>query len=148
MAKHKWEFTVGDRSHDGHGLKDTFVIESNLTVAEAREAYHKAKKKFKKAYPEVICSDYEDGSVEYSMLQELRLLGFEFENCDGDGEEGEEDEVIYPSSEGMLQLTMWCIKQGNPEFKYKLINNDLEEFGGYGPGGDYISFIGYGTFSS
>lgn len=145
-TKHKWKLEIGDRSGDGHSQCDTFLIESNLTVEEANEAYFAAKKALKKGYPETICHDYEDGSIDRDMIDKLHSLGFEFTNWDADGEPGDEDEIMYPGSDGMAQLTLWFIKQGNPEFKYKILSDNVPTFGGHTKKG-YIGQIGYGVFS-
>ena len=144
--KHKWAIDIGDWSNDGHGKCESKLIESNLTNEEAREAYFKAKEKLGKAYPEIVCQEYEDYLVDAEMLKELRAHGFEFKDCDGEGEGDEE--VVYPYVEGMLQLTLWFIQQGNPDFKYKIINPPSTPrlaFYGFDKQKRHISFIGYGV---
>jgi hypothetical protein len=144
--KHKWNIDIGDWSNDGHGKCESKLIESNLTHEEAREAFFKAKEKLGKSYPEEICHEYEDHSVTADMLDELKGHGFEFEGCDEDGEGDER--VVYPYTEGMLQLTLWFIKVGNPDFKYKIINPPSTPslaFYGFDKQKRHISFIGYGV---
>jgi len=147
--KHKFNIDIGDWSSDGHGKCKSFLFESSHSVEDVREAYFAAGKKLKKNWPEEVCHDYGDYSVTAEVLRELKQVGFEFKDCDFDGEEGADDEVCYPSEEGMLQLTVWFIKQGNPEIKLKQISTPKVPslaFYGFDKKKRHIGFIGYGIY--
>ena len=139
----KFKIAIGDWSGDGHGINEYFKIKSNKSVEEVREAYFKAIQILGKDYPKEICQEYEDDYVSEYDQEELEELGFVFthyhENTLG---------LVYPTAKGMLELTLWFLKQGDPD----LILKQEEEvptlhFYGFDDKERHIGFIGYGLFN-
>jgi len=58
----RFKLILGDWSDDGHGKTETFIVESNKPVDEAREAYFEAVKKTGIDFGEQVCRDYEDNT--------------------------------------------------------------------------------------
>ncbi len=61
----------GDPGGDGHSIKETYWIESNLSESEMIKAYKKGAKKLGTDLVEHICEDYQDRTVPGEFLVQL-----------------------------------------------------------------------------
>ncbi len=141
---YEFKIAIGDWSGDGHGKSDHYTYKTNKPIEEVREAYFSAIKKLGKDYPGTICQNYEDSSVTPEVIAELKERGFTFTRHDDE----EDDGTIYPYQDGMLELTEWFLKQGDPELKLEGCNEDQPTlyFYGYDEKDRHIGYIGYGLF--
>lgn len=146
MAKaklYRFHLDIGDWSDDGHGKKETFLIESNKTVGACREAYFKAQKKLaERLWPSELSAHYEERfMLSDSRVAEIRKLGFNF------GAVVLGDEYEYANAVGMAHYTLWFIKHGNPRINARIVPLDTFAFYGSDKKGRHIGFIGYGCFT-
>lgn len=146
---HQFRIPVGDWSSDGHGQCDWFTVNCSHPLNEVREAYFKAIEVLGKEWPTYICSAYEYSWVDKEDEEELTKLGFDVTTFEeryarGDGEE----ELWHPTSEGMLELTLWFIQQGDVEIQFEIVPTQqaMFPFYGYDDEGRHISATGYGIF--
>lgn len=141
MLKTKWELQIGDWSGDGHSQCDDYVIESNFTVQEAREAYFVAKKKYPKICPEKVACEWES-SLTIKEAQAWIDAGVL------DISKSAEEWVDEFHTDDFALAVLNYIKLGNAEFEFKIIEDDLETFNyyGYDKKKRHIGFFGYGLF--
>ncbi len=124
------KLVVGDWSKDGHNQSDDVYVECNLTNAELDKVLHQQK---------IIdlnqeCREYEDSSLSpecTAKLLELKILD----------EESFEPHYKYKDrhsvcgSDAWVELLMSVVKhylEPDVEFKYKIINTNSINVGGYG----------------
>jgi len=129
--KYKFKIPVGDPSGDGHSQCEYFIIESNKSQEEIKEAYNKSceltglvftenkdivvnGEKLDWQHPEYknrkICVDFE--SYEASNLAKEILKNY---NIDGD----------VDGTDGLLDIFLEFIKLSLPNFEYKLIEDNI-----------------------
>lgn len=143
MLEHKWLLSIGDWSKDGHRECDNFMIQSNFTNKEAREAYFTAKDKFLDICPEEIGNHWCESPTkeECQLWLDAGLLDKEL------NAEEWEDELQY-NTEEFANVVLKYIKLGDPEFEFKISeeNQDTFHFYGYDEKERHISGFGYGLF--
>lgn len=137
--KYLFSIPVGDFSDDGHGKCEYYEYSSNKPIEDIREAYFSAKEKLGKAYPEIVCENHEENTVDEDLQDELEALGFQFDD-------NEESPYCLVDND-MLKLTEWFLKQGDNDLilerkpeKYV----PMLQFYGYDKQGRHIGGIGYG----
>lgn len=141
MSPHKFSLTLGDWSGDGHSNRVNFIVECDLPVKEAREAFFAAKEKLPpETHPDNICSGYEETRIPKATLAKLRALGMPLPA---------EDEDFGLTTEDLADWTCWFINQGNPAVNARLVLDLLPDFHfwGYDDKGRHIGQIGYGLMS-
>jgi hypothetical protein len=121
MKKYLFEIPIGDWSNDGHGMCDHFVIESNVSMNKIFDAYFKAQEELpKEICPEGMCESYRDGNIPADIVKKLREYNFTHKFDSVSNSDGSES----PSSEDMLEIVLWFIKQGNNKIKLKVVKLD------------------------
>lgn len=137
---YRFHLDIGDWSDDGHGKKETFLIESNKPVRACREAYFAAQKRLvENLWPENIYATYDNPlTPQAPQIAATRAHGFDFAHYVGDDE--------YLNAESLAHYTLWFITRGDPTIKAKIIPLDTFAFYGSDKRGRHIGFIGYGCF--
>lgn len=145
---HSTTLVLGDWSDDGHGKTDIFIINSNLDSEEILAAYKKASKKLGFKFMDDVCADYEDNSIPIDYLKKLIESGLQLDQVftsDYDlkrakkvleDEDSEENVSLWTDS--YTAIFLFIVKLGNPEFEYKIVEDDT----------DRINIGGYGLFGS
>jgi len=136
----KFYMTIGDWCGDGHEKSDDFLIESNLPIESVREAHFQIEKATG-INIEDICSCYEEDEIDPEIIQELKKLGFHFDNSSGMG-----DEVT--NSEEMARLWVFLLMKADPELKLEFVEETIPSlhFYGYDSQNRHIGSVGYGLF--
>lgn len=119
--------TLGDWSHDGHGLTKRITIESSLDVKALIKAYQAGIKTSGVDAYEIAC-DYEDGSLPEDDYNNLVSLGFDVKNLQGD------DNVYNLTPDGYTAIWLFIAQLGDPKFTFKRLDNHAANIniGGYG----------------
>ena len=133
--------TVGDESHDGHGLKETYTFEvpDQFTKEVLLENYHNNVTEFGFDL-ESFAKDYEDWYIPREWLDKLFEAGLVFTNLDYWYDEGDEDRYAITAG-GMFEIAMFFFGHGLGGFQYKVIEPDFR-LTGYATG----IWPGYGLF--
>lgn len=153
VEKHMITLQAGDWSCDGHGLTETWVIESNLSRKELEAAYKKGKKVMDVDLVEDVCEEYEDDKISIDLIKKLNETGFDINklhpivkgklSIDEEGEivgKPELDEFdinhagISIGSENFKDIYLHFCKVGNANFKFKELSSreEVVQIGGYG----------------
>lgn len=146
---YNWNLPIGDWSDDGHGKCVWFLISSNFTVEESREAYFKAVKESGVDISKEIAYEYEDSSVSEKVLKLIpRFVDYLCEegliiNRSG---EGEDPKYHVEEVKSMVKIVLLFIKRYTPEFDYKIVENPMLPFYGFDEYGRHIGYFGYGLF--
>ena len=128
------EIVVGDWSGDGHGKTDTTMIKSSLSGTGIWKAYKKGIEIVGFDLTE-FGSDYEDGYLPTEHYEKLLELGCTIEVDDYDPKDADEDkpEKVPLYSESYVDLFLFIVGLGDPEFRYKEADtSDSIHIGGYG----------------
>lgn len=127
----KINLTIGDYSSDGHGKKEDYLIESNITLAELKKAYAIGSEKVGFDLIDQIAAEYEDSSFPQKHLLKLKELGFDYDLFD---EKYCRDDDLNLQDEEYVDIFLFICKLGNEEFKYEFLNDDSDnwDIGGYG----------------
>lgn len=141
---HSTTLVLGDWSDDGHGKTEIIIIHSNLDSEEITIAYNKASKKLGFKFMDDVCADYEDSGIPQEYLNTLIKNGLKLEaifDTDYDLKEAREvlegddpDETVGLWTHSYTQIFLFIVKMGNPEFEYKIVEDDSNriDIGGYG----------------
>lgn len=138
-----WEIPIGDWSDDGHERCNWFIIKSNFTVEEAREAYFKSVEESGVDVSKKVAHEYEDNSVSESFLNAFP----EFLEKGLIKHEPGYAEYYVKDSRDMVTIVCLFIQKYNPEFKYEILDIPMLPFYGYDEKKRHIGHIGYGLFS-
>jgi len=137
---YKTKFAIGDWSYDDHGRSDWFLVSSNKTVEQLREAHFKAKEVIG-FDPGAMCGSYEEYSLSKEHIEKLKAAGVSLE-IDGTPE--------VPSTTYLLILWLECLRVAEPDLLY-IIHDDDEvptmHFYGVDEKGRYVNVPGYGLLS-
>lgn len=145
---YKFRIPIGDWSGDGHSQVDYFNCVSNKPVEEVRKAWFNALALVPQhLQPEHVCEEYEDGSFNLELLNELKQHYSCF-NQEIDQEDLEDQLFEYcpDTPEFAAMVIEFCMK-GDPELKIEITPehlNDMLPFYGHDSQGRHIGFIGYG----
>jgi hypothetical protein len=126
---------LGDWSHDGHSQSDTVVISSNLDKNEMEKAYKKATKKLGFDFCDTVCADYEDNNLSEENLMILVNHGLKIDDLDLYNYDPKIDGDVHIWHDAFTHIYLFIIKLGNPNFEYKILEDDLNpsiHIGGYG----------------
>ena len=130
MKLHRYVYTLGDWSGDGHEKTEVFTLESSHESSELLNAYRKG--------VEIIgydileyAQEYEDFEIDPIAAESFEKLGVEFD-MDGD--------VYYLHHEIMLDAFIATIKQGDPTILIEIVDGDEDLVHTFGS-------MGYGCFS-
>lgn len=140
---HTTTLVLGDWSDDGHGKTDIVMLASNLDSEEIAEAYEKASKKLGFNFINDVAADYEDNELPTDYLKKLVEYGlslkqvFEYEYDIERAEkalENEDSEGVPLWPDSYTQIFLFIVKLGNPEFEFKILEDDTDriDIGGYG----------------
>ena len=122
---HKFTFTIGDWSCDGHKQFDVIHVESSHTLEECQAAYAAASKKLGFDLIKDYCCDFESNSLDdiSDELEQLKPLM-------GDWYESEDFSSIW--TDVWFDLIVAMIKSINPEISIEQVNHPNWNVGGYG----------------
>lgn len=142
---------VGDWSHDGHGMCDKILIQSNADVSKIEAGYRAGTAKLGFDFCEEVASDYEDGRIHLAELKKLRDAGFKRKLEDEHTEEeakatAKEFEKYGRASQtnweywagGCLDPETYCeiyqfiVQLGDPLIVFTPIEHGELRIGGYG----------------
>lgn len=123
------ELQMGDPSGDGHNIRESIHIISNLDSKELEKAYKKGAKAIKYDPINKLCCDYEDSMISSEIIQKLSDAGYDFK--DWELNEDDEDDINL-DQDAFAHIILFVIKVGNPDFEFKLTRIDKFEIGGYG----------------
>jgi hypothetical protein len=136
-----WKIPIGDWSNDGHGICDWFIIKSNFTVEQAREAYFKSVEKSGVDICKEVACKYRDNLVSEKFLKVFpEFLEKDLVKNDYDFE------YYIENSSDLVVMVCLFIQKYNPEFRYEIINLPMLPFCGYDEKDRHIGHIGYGLF--
>lgn len=133
---------LGDWSGDGHLITKTVHIKTNVTVDELDEAYQNGVKKVGIDLSEKVCRNYGDYRLPYDSF--LKLIAFSelhdalFENYEEEikaiktEEDFTESDYNYLDYERYAKLYLGIARVGNPNIRYKFVENPSINIGGYG----------------
>ena len=133
MLNNLWKIPIGDWSDDGHGKCDWYIVKSNFTVEQAREAYFKSVEESKLDIANEIATKYEDHSVSEKVIKTFpefveKELIFKEPFCEG---------YYIGDSFSLAEIVCLFIKKYNTEFEYEIL---------YIPMLPLCRHIGYGLF--
>lgn len=136
----KFRMIIGDWSGDGHEKTEEFIIDSNLPIHLVREAHYKIYDKTGINIEE-ICSEYEEDELSPVTVEQLRNMGFHFENPTGMG-----IEAMTPHE--MMRIWLFLLQQADPSLQLEIATDEIPnfQFFGFDPKGRHIGSIGYGLF--
>lgn len=136
---YKFKMTIGDWSEDGHGKKETFLVESNYPVEKVREI-HFAAPKVTGIDIESVCSNYDESALSDETIVKLEELEYSFNFFD------EGFPIITP--EEMFNIWAFLLKKTDPTLTLVICKEDYPEFHFYGfdDKSRHIGAIGYGLF--
>jgi len=131
MKKQIVDLIVGDWSSDGHGRTEKISIKSNLNKSQIQDAYKKGVE-ISGVNLEQVCCEYEGTKVPREIYEKLTTAGMYnddvFENEideDGDGD-------LYINAQDFAFIYLFLVELGNPTFRYKIIQPEKINIGGYG----------------
>lgn len=136
---HKTKFAIGDWSDDGHGRCHWYLVSSNKTVEELREAHFKAKEVIG-FDPGEMCNNYENEHLTEDQVEKLTDAGI---STDWD----EYNEEL--SSHHILRLWLKCLRVVEPDLLYIIHEDDkypTMHFYGVDGEGRHLKTPGYGLF--
>jgi hypothetical protein len=125
---HTVNIVVGDWSHDGHSMTETYTIESNLTGDEIEAAYKKGTEKLGFDLVEDCCAEYEDNQVSLEQIKMLEASGFDISKFDKD-KNGNYCGIWHDL---FVELYLHVIKLGDDSFKWDWTESEDINIGGYG----------------
>lgn len=142
----KFKLILGDWSHDGHGITEVILFNTNLSIEELRELYFNQCSKYGKIL-ENLCSEYEDCSINKEQFITIENYGFKF--SEDIKQEIQDDEVAYIDSDLFVDIFIWFMKKDNPNLILDIIDDNVPSFHFYGFDDKkrHIQFFGYGLFS-
>ena len=119
-------FRVGDSvCGDGHDKHRDWTVSTNFSKPEIEEAYLAAAEKIG-FDPTSNFEDWGANRLPSDQAEKLIANGFVPEDRDEDG-------TVYFYPEALLDLFLFMVKLGNPEFKYEVVENgNVIHIGGYG----------------
>jgi len=142
MLNNLWQIPIGDWSDDGHGKCDWYIVKSNFTVEQAREAYFKSVEESKLDIANEIATEYEDHSVSEKVVKTFpefveKELIFKEPFC---------EDYYIEDSFSLAEIVCLFIKKYNTEFEYEILNIPMLPFYSCDIKGRHIGHFGYGLF--
>jgi hypothetical protein len=147
---YKIKFTLGDWSGDGHSIRETFIVNSNMTVQNVREIHFKSEEVLGFDIGD-ICSEYGESWISkdfYYELQELLDLKVN-EDLDDEYWSDTQGRYYFETSEELLDIWLRCLQKIDPT----LILTRIQEeeipdihFSGYDKKGRHLNNPGYGLY--
>lgn len=133
--------TIGDWAGDGHEKNEPYLVRSNKSVGQVREAHFRIKDATGIDI-ETICSGYGEDTIDQDLVDKIEALGFKLENSSGIGKE-----VV--DVDEMARLWVFLLQKADPELELTFVKQpdypDLH-FYGYDDKGRHIGPVGYGLF--
>lgn len=129
---HKLKFKLGDYSHDGHNMTETYRYKSNYSGLDVRTAYEKAVKKSKFDLCNGVAREYDDSRISKKQLEILRLkFGYDYvkewgltlEDIEQD-EELDEDYLYIQEVVHLVDMFLFMARSELPDLKWELISDD------------------------
>ena len=141
---------IGDWSDDGHGKCEYFLIGSNLSVEEVREAYFKACDTLGEDLSNFLCSDYEDSEVPKEKIEFLKTKGVDISDLLEEWNYMNNfHSISFKSTQHFAIYILKCLnKLGNKDFAWEILDNDIPMIPFYGVDDKNrsIGYFGYGLF--
>lgn len=128
MLNYQIELIIGDFGGDGHDKRKSIIIYSNLSSKDMQNAYNIGAEKIGVDLINEIAVEYEDTNFSDEKLK--KYLKFEIiekmkwdwnDKCD-----------FYLDIESYIDVYLFTILIGNPNFEYKIQQLDKIDIGGYG----------------
>ncbi len=130
--KHTIKLTVGDWSHDGHGMSNSYNIECNLSSKQVETAYNKASKTLGFDFI-TLFDEYECCSLEGKFARKLLDSGFKDPEFQKSYNDDPKDTSYSVYSDVYVKIYMWIAKLSNGTLEYKFVDSKNElQIGGYG----------------
>ena len=129
---------VGDWSGDGHEKTIKVLVKTNFTEDEIEKAYKKAVRIVGVDLTKDVCRNYDERRIPYDKFKELIKFDEIFELYEGISKEITEKDfksdtwISYVEPSHFADLYLAFCKIGNPDFRYKVINANNINVGGYG----------------
>lgn len=146
--EYKFRMPIGDWSGDGHGKCDYYLIKSNKSVEDVREAHFLIKEKTRVDIDQV-CSNYEENTLSGAVAYTLEKLGFfeSLSDVDADDSYSYYNEEYTMHSYGLARLWMFLLQKADESLRLEIINDNVENlpFYGFDKQGRHIGFNGYGV---
>lgn len=142
--KFLFNIRIGDWSADGHGMFETYTVQSDMPVEKARLAHYNI---LKETGIDIhsICNDYECNGISKDMIERLELIGMDTDNIDLEYYDDNEEACATPYTLFSIWLFLLNKVDSSLNLKYKKIEN--LDFYGFDENRKHISFVGYGLFS-
>lgn len=127
---YKINLVIGDWSGDSNGLKETYVIESNLSAKQIEAAYTKATKLLKINLITDVC-DQGEAEITKDQLDKFVAHGANLSEIFGYDQATIDkhlikDKKFWIEEDGFLNLYLFTIKLGDPSFTYEFVTNNNE----------------------
>ena len=133
--------TIGDWAGDGHEKNEPYLVRSNKSVGQVREAHFRIKDATGIDI-ESVCSGYEEDTISPELVDQIEKLGFELENSSGICKE-------LVDVDEMARLWVFLFRKADPELEIAFVeqpNYPALHFSGCDEKGRHIKSIGYGLF--
>ena len=119
----RFKLIVGDWSHDGHGMTQEFIIESNISIYDLRLAYIAGEEIIGVSFSKFF-SNYDQSFMSKDLEEKLsKYIDLSIFDLDQD---------LDP--EEYIHIWLQIAKIGRPDFEYKSVDYNIPEMeiGGYG----------------
>lgn len=134
LTLNTFKVTVGDWSHDGHGLTDTFIVNSSITSEQLKTAIKATADMLDMDYTDHTyffrlnyCSDYENNKFPVSILN---AMDFDLDTLDDIVDP--DDETAYIGPEDWMRIHIHMAKRIYPDAVIEIVNMPSLTIGGYG----------------
>jgi hypothetical protein len=132
--KYKIKLTMGDWSHDGHGLTEHVMVMCNLTATQLQQAYKRGCEKVGFDFTRDVAASYEDNVLPQGLLKKLEEQGFvpkEFASEWADPYDGEKFRL---GPDNFWQIWMFVAGLSSTLLDYEEVTGDFTDvrIGGYG----------------
>jgi hypothetical protein len=142
MYDHKFTFTVGDDSGDGHGHRNEHTLECSVSAEALEEMYLKTCGKFTRLdghHPNTPFAEYEDKELTPVQIQALGLTEEEVESCLYEGKNEDGNYEVWSSEEVVALFVLFMCKH-NPGLELR----EAEGFPSFGS--NKLGYFGYGIY--
>lgn len=144
-SKILFNIRIGDWSADGHGMYETYTVSSNKPIEEVRAAHYRILEETGIDMGS-MCEDYEDSSIDSTMIDKLKSLGVDVNKIDLCFADYKEDGVAYAVPYTLFAIWVHLLNKVDSELKLEHVKIESLDFYGF-KDGKHIPHVGYGLFS-
>jgi hypothetical protein len=124
--EHIFKIEMGDPGGDGHDKSDEYFYQSNYPLSEIQKAYEKSCKKTGVDLHN-SCSEYEDSTIDESVIEALESAGMDIKKIIPDAE--------YVNIDNFSSLIIEFVRLSMPkDFKCERTMNKIKSLGNFGYG--------------